>query len=229
MSALSLSLSAQKPLNRWDYDSIRPGVVGSVGSCNITSRLKSTFPGDFRWDETYYGKNASLYGSSVSDGTKRSFNSGGGPARTIDSNWGGRRGFKTNHGWVHQDLRVPDKRLLETMGTLGTYDWNNKIAQVVRAQTTGFLFPIPAGGILQAPNGITRGGNYPTMVESAGGDVVGDNAGLAGLPHAQSGLTSPNFHPAMSSFGGPTSNITQNSNRSMNQGGAPGRLHRRSG
>jgi hypothetical protein len=89
MSALSLSLDAWRPKNRWDYDSIRPGVVGSVGDCLLTERLKSTFPGDFLWERSTFGQNESRHGSNVQDGYSYSYNSGGGPNRTKDSNWGG--------------------------------------------------------------------------------------------------------------------------------------------
>ncbi len=39
MAALSLSIDAIKPMNRWDYCSIRPGVQGSVGDCLVLEQV----------------------------------------------------------------------------------------------------------------------------------------------------------------------------------------------
>ena len=61
MSALSLSIDAIKPLNRWDYDSIRPGKVGSVGDVLITERLKASRPGDFIMDNAKLLKAQNVY------------------------------------------------------------------------------------------------------------------------------------------------------------------------
>ena len=171
MAALSLSINAIRPLNRWDHSCIRPGPVGSVGSVNLVPRLKSSLPGDFRWDMSFQGKNEPQHGSNVTDGMHVGFNSGGGPAHTIDSNWGGRRRFETSHGWRYQDMRVPDRRIEPVLGTTPRYSWYNKIASVNHAKTTGKLFAIPPGGILGGPNGVTRGGQYPRVTDVVGGDA----------------------------------------------------------
>lgn len=171
MAALSLSINAIRPLNQWDYSSIRPGPVGSVGVVNMTPRLKSTFPGDFRWDMSAQGHNEPRCGSNVTDGMHVGYNSGGGPARTIDSNWGGRRRFDTSHGWRYQDMRVPDRRIEPVLGSTPRYSWYNKIAQVNHAKETGRLFTIPKGGILGGANGVTRGGMYPRITDVVGGDA----------------------------------------------------------
>ncbi len=198
MAALSLSINAIRPLNRWDHSSIRPGVVGSVGDVNLTPRLKSTFPGDFRWDMSMYGDKESEFGTSVNNGTHTSFVSGGGPAKTIDSNWGGRRRFETAHGWRYQDMRAPDKRVEPVMGATPQYGWRNRIATVNRARTTGDLFPIPAGGILQGPNGVSRGGQYPRVTDVVAGDTTPGFTNIS----SSSGSSNPNYKPSASSFGG---------------------------
>lgn len=171
MAALSLSINAIKPLNRWDHDSIRPGPVGSIGGVNPVPRLKSTFPGDFRWDEEFHGENEPRHGSNVTDGSFTNYNTGGGPSRVIDSNWGGRRRFETSHGWRYQDIRVPDRRIEPVLGQLPKYSWYNKIATVNNARNTGKLFSIPAGGIMGGANGVTRGGMYPRVTDVVGGDA----------------------------------------------------------
>jgi len=222
MAALSLSIDAIKPLNRWDYSSIRPGSVGSVGDCLITERLKSSLPGDFRWDPNTFGNNESDYGSSVQDGSKQSFNSGGGPARTLDTNWGGRRRFETSHGWRYQDLRVPDKRIEPVLGAMPQYSWHNRIATVNNARTTGNLFTVPRGGVLEGPSGVTRGGNFPLVTAVVGGD---ETAGFqSGTINTGPPLTAPNFHPHLSTFGGGARN-EENERHSFSRG-PPGKIRR---
>lgn len=100
-----------KPLNRWDFDSIRPGPVGSVGEVNVQTKLRTSMPSmPIRWDKTYSGQNGALYGSSITDGSHRSFNTGAIGNRVVDRNWAFGRRFITKVGWYHQDLRAPDKR-----------------------------------------------------------------------------------------------------------------------
>ena len=191
MAALSLSIDAIRPLNRWDHSSIRPGPVGSVGVVNMTPRLKSSLPGDFRWEPTYFGNKESNYGSNITDGFHTNYSNGGGPAHTIDSNWGGRRRFETSHGWRYQDLRVPDRRIEPVMGSLPQYSWHNRIATVNSAKHTGDLFTVPRGGVLGGPNGVTRGGQFPRVT-----DVVGGEVPAAQISTSFSGATSaPKFTP----------------------------------
>ena len=167
MAALSLSINALRPLNRWDYDSIRPGVVGGVGDVNMSPRLKSTFPGDFRWEKEYEGKNESHVGSNVQDGYSYSYSSGGGGNKTIDSNWGGRRDFKTSHGWRYQDLRPSDLAIDPVLGEQPQFSWHQRIASVNHQQTSGNLFEFK-GPLVIPPNGITRGGQFPRVTDSVG-------------------------------------------------------------
>ena len=190
MAALSLSIDAIKPLNRWDHSSIRPGIVGSVGDCLISERLKSTFPGDFRWNPMTVGSKASFLGSSISNGAHTSFVSGGGPAKLIDRNWASGRRFQTKHGWYYQDMRAPDKRIEPTVGSLPQYTWRNRIARIENQRKTGNLFQ---HGGMNAPDGITRGGQVPRVTDVVGGDTPPEqiNAGPT--------LLNPNFHPHLSS------------------------------
>lgn len=88
MAALSLSIDVIKPLNRWDHSRIQPGSVGSVGDVNLTPRFKHSMPDlPLRFDPYFRGKNSTFLGSNVQNGTQRSYDSGGLPAMTIDSNW----------------------------------------------------------------------------------------------------------------------------------------------
>lgn len=166
---------------------IHPGPVGSIGDPLISSRLKSSLAGNFNWDAEYYGQREPLFGSSISDGTRVSFNSGGGPARVNDSNWNGSRSFNTNHGYYYQDMVAPDKLVMPEQSSLPQYQWRNKIAEVRDAKRTGTLFlPLPQ---IDAPEGVPRGGAVPRVT-----DVAGENT----IPGYDETPFQPNFHPHLS-------------------------------
>jgi len=141
---------------------ISPGVVGSVGDVLGSVRLRQSEPSmDLRYDATFSGPNEPMTGSNVQNGFSYSYSSGGGPARTLDSNWEN-RSFKTNHGWVYQDLRAPDKTLMPVMGSTGRYDWYNRVANIYQAKVTGDMFlPLPNG---YQPSGVPRGGQVPRVI-----------------------------------------------------------------
>lgn len=141
---------------------ISPGRVGSVGDVLGSVRLKQSAPDmAMRYEKSTYGKNESRLGSNVQDGFSQSYTSGGGPSRTLDSRWT-RRSFKTNHGWVHQDLRAPDKLLGERMGSTGRYDWYNRVANIYEAKRTGDMFlPLPGP---YGPKSMTRGSQAPRII-----------------------------------------------------------------
>ena len=169
-----------KPLNKWDYSVIHAAPVGSIGDTRKQIRLKATYPGDFRWDESTAGQNESKrLGNFLTDGTYLSNGSGGGPARVYYSNWGGRRNFKVAHGWHYQDIRKPDTFIEPMMGAAPQYEWRNRLATLNKAVSLGDEFPIPNGWPISAPQGnLTRGGQYPRITDIAGeaGAPVGVNA-----------------------------------------------------
>ena len=195
---------------------IHPGPVGSVGDTLISHRLKSSLPGIFNWDAEYYGQRESLFGSSVSDGTRVSFNSGGGPARVSDSKWNGSRSFNTNHGYYYQDMVAPDKLVMPEQASLPQYQWRNKIAEVRDAKRTGTLFlPLPQ---INAPTGVPRGGNVPRVT-----DVAGENT----VPGYDESPFQPNFHPTLSSYSNTEElHLGKTSRMRMNNGITVGRINR---
>lgn len=141
---------------------IVPGKVGSVGDVLASVRLKQSTPDmAMRYDKSFSGIAESLHGSNVQDGYSYSFTSGGGPARTLDSRLE-RKSFKTNHGWVYQDLRVPDTTLEPIMGSTGRYDWYNRVANTYQAKITGDMFlPLPGE---YRPTSMTRGNQIPRII-----------------------------------------------------------------
>jgi hypothetical protein len=141
---------------------LSPGLVGSVGDVLGSVRLKQSAPEmKLRYDQIFSGKNEPRSGSNVQDGYSYSYASGGGPARTLDSNWVNKK-FKTNHGYIYQDMRAPDKTLTPVMGSTGRYDWYNRVANTYQAKITGDLFlPLPGG---YKPSGVPRGGQVPRVI-----------------------------------------------------------------
>ena len=162
-----ISVHARRPLNRWDHDSIRPGPVGSVGETHLTPRLKTSMHGQpIRWGANAHEKECRL-GANVSDGYEASYTSGGMTAAVHDSNWGWRDSFRTERGWIHQDLRAPDRATMEMMGGLPQYSWHNTLATVHHARVSGENFlPLP-GGYGPQPGDVPRGGNVPRLTDTA--------------------------------------------------------------
>jgi hypothetical protein len=199
MAALSLSIDAIKPMNRWANSSIRPGVVGSVGDVLLTPKFKHSMPDlPIRYDPYFRGNKESRLGSNVQDGTEKSFDSGGLGPRTIDSNWGGRRKFKVRNGYIFQDMRPPDKYDEPVLGSTPQYSFLNKVATVYNAKRTGENF-LPLPGEYEPKQGqVPRGGAYPYTRAIAEGteppnpqgiklaDLIGDAIRKRGLlpgPH----------------------------------------------
>jgi hypothetical protein len=167
MAALSLSIDAIRPLDRWNHSYISPGPVGSVGDCLIQTRLKQNTPDSpMRWEYGSVGRDSITKGTNLQDGMKLNIASAGGPATTIDSNWGGRDSFKISRGWIFQDIRLPDKSVIPLYGSTPGYSWNNQVATTYRANVTGEKFlPVP-GGYMPPPGTILRGNAYPKSAES---------------------------------------------------------------
>jgi hypothetical protein len=160
MSAIPLSITGLRPINR--VPPILPGAVGSVGDVLMSSRLKSSLPGDVRMESYHSGDLENDYGSNVSDGTRLSYKSGGGPARTYDSNWKPGRGFKVARGWYFQDIRAPDTLHEPELGPMPQYSWRNRISSVKNQLKTGNLF---RGVGINAPTGPPRGGQVPRVTD----------------------------------------------------------------
>lgn len=141
---------------------ISPGVVGSVGDVLGSVRLRQSTPSmPMRYETAFSGPNESKLGSNVQDGDSKSYTSKGGFARVVDSRLE-RTSFKTNHGWVYQDVRSVDKLLEPVMGSTGRADWVNRVANIYQAKITGNNFlplPDPYG-----PTSMTRGSQIPRII-----------------------------------------------------------------
>jgi hypothetical protein len=150
--------------NQWMNSHIQPGNVGSVGSVNLQPKFKHSNPDmPLRFDPYFAHQNEVFLGANIQNGQSISYVSGGGPARTIDSNWGGRRDFKTAHGTVYQDLRASDKLHEPRTGETPHYGWNNRIATTYQSLRTGDKF-LPSGGYAPGLFETPRGGQTPLVV-----------------------------------------------------------------
>jgi len=170
---LLLSPEELHPLNRWMNNYISAGPEGSVGDALVQVQLKTSVPGEYREAKLTKGKKEKRFGSNVQDGQFKTYSNKGEGARVLDSNWASRRRFKTARGWVYQDLRPADRRMTAVMAGLPQYSWRTQVATTNRAVTPGFLFPIPAGGLLEEPANLQmRGGLFPSVVATGGGGRV---------------------------------------------------------
>lgn len=183
-------LSSDRPHNRWDYDSIRPGSVGSVGDVVMQVKLKHSAPDlPLRWDGWTYGKNESFLGSNVQDGDSSGFTSGGRNATVLDTNWGYSDGFKTQRGWKFQDLREPDKLVVPQDVATPQYSWKNKQAVNYEAKRTGNKFmPLP-GAFELSVGGVPRGQSMNVQeignAEETNDDTYYDSQGTRNIGSSQ--------------------------------------------
>lgn len=162
--------------NRW---LISPGAVGSVGDVVGAVRLKQSAADlPMRWDKTFpVGKGLNRVGSNVTDGSHENIESGGGPARVLDSNWQSGRKMKRNVGWMFQDYRAPDNLVEPYVSSTFDFDWRNKIATVYEAKRPGQMFlPLP-GGYAPSPGELTRGASV-RITDIEPGDLVPEKSVL---------------------------------------------------
>lgn len=162
-----------RKVNRWEYNSIRPGPVGSVGDANMAVRLKQSAPELApRYDPIYSGKKLVPAGANISDGFWHGYISGGRVARTLCSKLEQRQGFKTAVGWVIEDLRPADTTRQPIMGSTGQWGWKNKVATVYKAKVRGQMFlPVPQG-YSGVQTELPRGSQIPQIVAQSTGESI---------------------------------------------------------
>lgn len=164
-----LSLKAQRRLDLWDKSSIRPGPVGSIGDALVTTQLKSSLPGDFRWSPLTKGKKEMRLGSNVQDGDHPSWDTKSDQPRVIDSFFGGERdSITTSRGMKFQNIVSADMVEEPIMGSLPQYGWRNQKASIYNAGRSGEKFSSLPGGYSQTnPNAVPRGGLVPSSGNNA--------------------------------------------------------------
>jgi hypothetical protein len=187
-----LSLTARRPLNQWQNDSIRPGPVGSVGDANVNVTFKSSLPGDYREAPYTKGSKEERYGSNVQDGQKKSWDTNGEGARLYDNFFGGGRdSITTQRGWLFQNLKPEDMFVEPVMGSLPQYAWRNQVATINNAATTGEKFASLPNGYQPLAGAVPRGGAQPGVVAVEGSqmNIQGRSMPVGGLS-INSGSTS---------------------------------------
>lgn len=144
---------------------ISPGVVGSVGEANMQVRLKQSCPeSNMRFAKLSRFGREMKFGSNVQDGYKVSYSGGGGPARALTAFWNGRRSFRTNRGYILQDLQPVDTFKTPMQGEQPQYSWQNKVAGIIKGSTTGTLFQPTNAAFAPTPGALPRGGLVPRIV-----------------------------------------------------------------
>lgn len=176
------SVSAYRQRNRHMNNFIQPGNVGAVGDVLGAVRLHQSMPDmPMRWDTTFSPGNDKRSGSNVQDGQSVSWESGFGGARVVSGAFGGGRQFRTNRGYIIEDIKPADMLVEPFVSSLGDYTWRNKIATTYQALRTGKQFlPVP-GPYQLHPGELGRGGNVPTVQTVEGVEPLsGDNAVIGG-------------------------------------------------
>lgn len=161
-------------VHRDNLQRLAPGNVASVGDVVVSTRLKQSAPDlPMRVLEEDSGNNMPKFGSMTDQ-----------VGRLIDSNWGGRRDFKTAVGFVIQDIRPADMNVEPFVGSMGDYSWRNKIATVHELKPRGeYFLPLP-GPYIPIPGELPRGGNVPSIT-----DIIDDQTpeiSTAGRPSSSS-------------------------------------------
>ena len=145
-------------LNRWNKNSIRPGVVGSVGDCVSSVKLRKSSS----YLPPRYDKMTSLdferLGSHIQDGCI-----GGENASVVVKQLDHVQGFKTAHGWIHDDLIPTDRARDSYMGEIHNYSYRSIVADIKRAKLSGEGFlPLP-GGYEKPKSETPRGSQVPRV------------------------------------------------------------------
>lgn len=166
--------------------SCTPGNVGPVGDVNKHIRFAQSNPFlPMRYDPLFTGRRAESNGANINNGTKKSFNSRGGPAKVIKAAWGGRRRMGISHG-TRMQYYQPNTTPGEFQGSLGDYTWRLKTGKVYKATHAGKLM-LP-GGYEPVEGALPRGAKVPTVVSAPSQDegqslqVVIGRSGRFGMP-----------------------------------------------
>lgn len=148
------TLAKPKRLNQ--TESLRPGMVGSVGDALVCGQLAVSTPGmPVRFDPQFYDRPDT--GSLL---TPQPY--------VLDSAWNMGRSENTAYGIIQQDLRAPDKLHEPIVGSIPQYQWRNKIATVYQAKRTGNNF-LPLPGPYQVSAGeMVRGGQVVRTTDIEG-------------------------------------------------------------
>jgi len=159
------------PLNFWNKDYISPGAVGSVGDTMPRVRLRQSAV-DMPARYAMSGRETEKYGSNVQDGYKTSFTTGGLGAKSIERPFGYRQGFKTDVGWIHQDIVAADRSRIPRLASQPQFSWKSQVAGIERSKDTYRFDPLPGG---YGPSGLVRGGSAPRVTARTGENDRGDS------------------------------------------------------
>lgn len=164
-------------------ESIRPGMVGSVGDTLVATRFRQSTP-----DQPVKMEITEPYpwlGAHITDGFR------GATGNVKNMNWASDRHFDIGVGWRYQDARAPDKLLEPMLGAQPQYDWQNKVARSYNAKIQGQRFLPAPGGYGLAPGQVPRGGSVPRVVAVAGKETLDEPVAGADLTTGVATFTTP--------------------------------------
>jgi hypothetical protein len=143
---------------------ISPGIVGPVGDALPFIRLKQSEPHMAMREDPYFSMaNSNHFGSVVQDGySVNPHSNGGGPYTVIEKLFNPDR--DTPQGWERSDpVPYPDKTYEPVVGSTGTFNWNNAMANIYQEKITGDAYtPLP--GSFEGGFGVPRGGQVPRVI-----------------------------------------------------------------
>ena len=137
--------------NTWNYDSIRPGFSGSVGTTDMSIRLKgSSADSPLRFDAVFNGKNSSRSGSNITQGGLTQYFTGGGPPNVVHSAFTSKSNNDTMWNIVSESY--PDSFDLDPLVLpVSNLGWREKESNVYKAleprEWTGRPFELGAGEV----------------------------------------------------------------------------------
>lgn len=171
---------------------LSPGNVGPVGDVLVTTRLRQSAP-DMAMRYQDSETEQMMMGSNVQDGDSFSYMSGGRNAETIPPP---NDTFLRQIGWRKMDLYAEDRMKVPKQGSLGNYNWKNKLASTIEGlelspHSTGALFnPLPGE---YRPTSITRGSQLPRLIASVGDEsqytAIGDQTQKSVVEKTKPGVT----------------------------------------
>lgn len=153
----------------WHQYQIRPGSVGPIVFTVPPRFRQSTASMPWAYDPYWTTKRATRLGGNLQNGTRPSYDTGGGPPRTNDSRWSGNRSADRHKlGYRFHNIAPIAKFSIPAQGPQGDYAWRDKVAVTRHISPAGRLF-LPANTPAYGLQGKLRSGNYPVST-AVGGD-----------------------------------------------------------
>ncbi len=147
-----------------------PGPVGTIGNPVPKPRFRQSRAAmPWAYDPYYAGERGNRLGANITDGQWKSYNTGGGPARSGVKKWTGNRDtMRHQYGYLYHNIAPNAKLYIPVLGPQGDVAWRDKMARTQLVKPVGRLF-LPKNAPGYGLQGTLRSGNYP-VATTQGGD-----------------------------------------------------------